>query len=392
MALLSGWDYNMAFIRYGDWWRRHMRAFHQFFNSKAVGAFEPVKLKTRRQLLRNLLDTPENFSEHLKYSVGRVIMDNQAVYAIEIKPENDQFIIITHLTSEGFGRTVIPCLWLVDIFPILKRLPDWLPGIPFKNFAKKYRDLTQDLSNIPFNIVKNRESPDYSFVSTSLERLRRLQDFQFDEETVIKNVSGTAYAAGANTVRNRFFLSVSGWVNVVKQTYSAALQAVVALILYPETQKKLQEELDRVLGDRLPNLEDRKDLPYLNAFLAEVMRWRPPLPLGVPHAVQEDDVYGEYFIPKGSIIIADSWQILRDEKYGPNPEEFNPERFFQPGVPWPTEQFGFGRRFCPGRFFAENANFLFMAAIFKVFNITLKKDENGNDIPVSEKTIESGVP
>ncbi|GJJ13529.1 hypothetical protein Clacol_007783 [Clathrus columnatus] len=255
MALLTGWDYNMAFIRYGDWWRRHMRAFHHFFNSKAVAAFEPVKLETRRQLLRNLLDNPENFSEHLKYSVGRVIMD--VVYAIEIKPENDPIIIRIHITSEGFGRTSNGFL------------------IGFRAYRsktlQKNRDLTQDLSNIPFNIVKNRESPDYSFVSTSLERLRRLQDFQFDEETVIKNVSGTACAAGANT---------------------------------------LQEELDRVLGDRLPNLEDRKDLPYLNAFLAEVMRWRPLLPLGIPHAVQEDDGYGEYFIPKGSIIIADSWYDL----------------------------------------------------------------------------------
>ncbi|GJJ13544.1 hypothetical protein Clacol_007799 [Clathrus columnatus] len=265
----SGWDYNMAFIRYGDWWRRHMRTFHQFFNSKAVGTFEPVKLKTRRQLLRNLLDTPENFSEHFKYSVGRVIMD--AVYAIDIKPENDPFLTIMHIALE------------------IKNLPDWFPGIPFKSFAKKYRPHTQNAANLPFNVVKNRESPDYSFVSTSLERLRKMEDPQPDGETIIKDVSGTAYSAGATT------------------TYAVVLQAIVASLLYPGMQKKLQEELDRVLGDRLPNLEDRKDLPYFNAFFAEVMRWRPPLPLVIPHAVLENDVYEEYFIPKGSVIIADSW-------------------------------------------------------------------------------------
>lgn len=81
----------------------------------------------------------------------------------------------------------------------------------------------------------------------------------------------------------------------------------MASLQFPEVQKKMQGELDQVLGDRLPTLRDRIDLPYTNAFCYEVMRWRPSLPLGVPHATLEGDVYGQYFIPKGSIVIADSW-------------------------------------------------------------------------------------
>lgn len=186
--------------------------------------------------------------------------------------------------------------------------------------------------------------------------------------------------------------------------------------------------MDEVLGDRLPTLADRSKLPYVNAFCSEVMRWRPPLPLGVPHAALEDDVYGDYFIPKGAVIIADSWcalctllqrislnlpirQILRDKKYGPNPEEFIPERFLQPGIRPPVEHFGFGRRhvhvssavfilslkfplrrICPGRFFANNTFFLIMASMIKVFNIAPMKDENGIDIPVSDAITESSLP
>ncbi|GJJ13527.1 hypothetical protein Clacol_007781 [Clathrus columnatus] len=154
----------------------------------------------------------------------------------------------------------------------------------------------------------------------------------------------------------------------------------------------MHEELDRVLGDRLPTLADRKDLPYVNAFCLETLRWRPGVPLAVQHSALRDDVYGQYFIPKGSIIMGDAWQILRNEKYGPNPEDFHPERFFEPGIDPPTEQFGFGRRMCPGRFFAENTMFLFAASIFKVFRLTPMKDEYGNDIPLSEKIVESAVP
>ncbi|GJJ07897.1 hypothetical protein Clacol_002103 [Clathrus columnatus] len=372
MAWFSGWQFNIALIQYGEWWRRHIRSFHQFFNSRVALSYEGLKIKECRQLLQNLLDTPDDFSEHLKFSIGRVIMD--VVYAIDIKRDNDPFMNVVHTALEGFGYTLIPGLWLVDAFPVFKYLPDWIPGIPFKQFLQKYRQATVDTLNVPFDIVKNRANPDYSLVSTALERLSRLEEPLPNEELVIKNVAGTAYIAGAST------------------TYAAALHAVTAAVLYPEIQKRIQDELDTVLGDRLPTLTDRKDLRYFNAFCWEILRWRPSAPIGVPRAVQEHDVYGDYFIPKGGMVIGDSWHVLRDKKYGPNPEDFNPERFFKPGVPPPTEHFGFGRRACPGRFFADNTIFLFMGCILKVFNIKPKKDENGNEIPVSSQIIESALP
>ena len=50
---------------------------------------------------------------------------------------------------------------------------------------------------------------------------------------------------------------------------------------YPEVQRKAQEEIDRVVGhDRLPSAQDKKDLPYVNAIMKEVMRLNPVAPLG----------------------------------------------------------------------------------------------------------------
>ncbi|GJJ07895.1 hypothetical protein Clacol_002101 [Clathrus columnatus] len=350
MAWLSGLKWNIGLIHYGDWWRRHARAFHQCFNSRAVLSYEGIKTKESRQLLRNLLESPDDFSEHLKFSVGRIIMD--VVYAIDIKEEGGSFMNSVHTAIEGFGFTLVPGLWLVDVFPIFKHIPDWIPGIPFKKFVKKYKKPTEDTANVPFDIVK---------------RLRRLENPLPNEEVVIKNVAGTAYIAGAST------------------TYASGLQAILASVLYPETQKKLHDELDEVLGDRLPTLADRKNLPYVDAFLCEVMRWRPSVPFGVPRGLPEND-------PVNQVLLLLNRHILRDKKYGPNPEDFNPERFFEPGVRHPTEHFGFGRRTCPGRFFADNTLFLFVASIFKVFNIVPKKDENGNDIPISGRYAESFLP
>jgi len=56
------------------------------------------------------------------------------------------------------------------------------------------------------------------------------------------------------------------------------------MILYPETQKKAQEELDRVVGrGRLPTFRDYESLPYIRAIVKEILRWRGVGPLGKYH-------------------------------------------------------------------------------------------------------------
>ena len=80
------------------------------------------------------------------------------------------------------------------------------------------------------------------------------------------------------------------------------------MVLSPESQRKAQEELDSVVGlDRLPDFEDRKNLPYINALCKEVLRWHPVVPIGVPHRVTQDDVFKEYFIPAGTILLGNTW-------------------------------------------------------------------------------------
>lgn len=105
----------------------------------------------------------------------------------------------------------------------------------------------------------------------------------------------------------------------------------LSMALFPEAQKRAQAEIDRVIGtDRLPTFSDRDDLPYVNALVKEVMRWHsvaptgdglptgthqtldvnPSIPAGVPHRVMTDDNYNGYFIPKGSLVIANLWSVF----------------------------------------------------------------------------------
>jgi len=67
---------------------------------------------------------------------------------------------------------------------------------------------------------------------------------------------------------------------------------VLAMVKNPRVFKKAQEEVDRVVGDhRLPALEDRESLPYLNCVIRELYRWYIVVPLSVPHSSMKHDYY-----------------------------------------------------------------------------------------------------
>lgn len=93
-------------------------------------------------------------------------------------------------------------------------------------------------------------------------------------------------------------------------TSGILLGFVLAMVAHPEAAKAAQEELDRVCGDRLPDLNDVPDLPYLRALMKETLRWLPGVPLGTPHATTEDNEYMGYRIPKGATIITNVWLVL----------------------------------------------------------------------------------
>ena len=76
----------------------------------------------------------------------------------------------------------------------------------------------------------------------------------------------------------------------------------------PEIQARAQMEIDEVVGrNRLPTIEDLDNLPYVKALISEVLRWHPVGPIGLPHRATKDVHYGDYVIPKDSIIIANLW-------------------------------------------------------------------------------------
>lgn len=92
------------------------------------------------------------------------------------------------------------------------------------------------------------------------------------------------------------------------ETTAAILVGFVqAMLIFPEVAREAQAEIDRVCGDRLPDLNDVPDLPYVRCCAKESLRWMPTDVLGVPHAVIRDDFYNGYHIPKDASVILNVW-------------------------------------------------------------------------------------
>ncbi|XP_035828831.1 cytochrome P450 monooxygenase ARMGADRAFT_1018420 [Aplysia californica] len=108
---------------------------------------------------------------------------------------------------------------------------------------------------------------------------------------------------------------------------STLLSSFLVMCHYPEVMRNIQEEIDRVLGDRQPRVEDRLDMHYTEAFILEMQRYITQLALGSQRVVKEDIPLNGYVIPKGTTLVVNNWYFNRDSTFYEDPWKFKPERF-----------------------------------------------------------------
>ncbi|KAH9976333.1 CyP450 monooxygenase [Lactifluus volemus] len=322
--------------------------------------------------LEKLLASPEDFRHHIEHLQGRLVMS--LTYGYDLKDEDDM-IAAPMQAIEILSRVVLPGAVLVNYIPFLRYIPSWVPWFSYEPLAQIGKKLSKRIMNEPIDFVKNAMHHGNAVPSLANSNLHEIENLASPErqmkEEIIKRTLGSMFLGGIDT------------------TVSSITSLFLALVLYPDVQKRAQAELDSVLArDRLPTFEDRPRLPYINALCKELLRWQMVAPIGVPHASREDDVYRNFFIPKGSFVIANAWAILHDPEIFPDPEVLKPERFLdQDGNlkddPTMSLAFGAGKRICPGRHFADATLFMVASSVLSLFNITKAKDANGREIPVN---------
>ncbi|KAI0352607.1 CyP450 monooxygenase [Trametes cingulata] len=367
---LSGLDLALGLMPYGQRWRRHRRTFWQQFHRGVLPEYYPKQRALAHRFLMKLLESPSRLKDHIRYTFSATMF--KIIYGMDVQDEQDSRIALVEAAFEAIAEG-IPGRFLVEMFPILRNIPAWFPGAGFQRVLAHSKAANDELKHRLFDEVKHAQEVKPSEVQSCIvtQLLARSNwspgtALPFDEEEMLKNVAAISFSAGSDT------------------TFSTLQAIFLALSLHPEVQKRAQAELDAVVGPhRLPEHADRGKLVYINALVKEALRWHVVLPIGVAHRTLEDDEFHGYFIPAGSDIIINVWDILHDPEVYEQPEEFRPDRFIRDGQLDNTVRdpaafmFGFGRRICPGRYFAEDSLFINIASVLHVFDIGPPLDANG---------------
>jgi cytochrome P450 len=144
---------------------------------------------------------------------------------------------------------------------------------------------------------------------------------------------------------------------------------------HPMVEARVHEEVDRVLGDRVPVGGDLERLPFCRAVIDETLRLFPPVHIFSRQALADDVVCG-HLVPKGSFVNVASWVLHRHKLFWKDPQEFRPERF----LPENADQierfayipFGTGPRVCLGKHLGILEATMLFAMVAKSFRLRLK--------------------
>ena len=195
-------------------------------------------------------------------------------------------------------------------------------------------------------------------------------------------------------------LSEDYLVNTIEDMFAAGYEttsttmkwAIAFLVNYPKYQVDIQRQLDEILGDRIPSLNDRPDLPLIQATIIETLRVGNVVPLAIAHVTRTDTTLCGFRVPKDTIVFPDTESVHLDPKCWEDPIVFNPYRHIDEDGKLITNRgnfypFGAGRRVCAGEPLAKVELFLFLAWMLQKF--TFVPEEDGG--PPKLKGIFSGT-
>ncbi|EJU00760.1 cytochrome P450 [Dacryopinax primogenitus] len=317
-----------AFANRGSFWRTQRRAAHESLNIRAAQKFQPIQEEESRIMVEDLLRHPDiDIAKHIYRHSSSIAW--RVLYGHEaIDLRDDKAQVPSENFFEPLFSSAIPGGSIVDIFPFLQ------PLISRSRFLRRHSEAWYEKANTFFINAHTRPQVPVH----------------------LKHIFEVVYGGHASISAN-----------------SHCGQS-------PDNDHR---------GARIPAFEDLEHLPQVEAIVKEILRWRPPTPTGVAHVAEEDIIYNNYLIPKGAVIIPNTWSICRDPSLYRDGDAFDPSRFLdEKGCirkPPPDSHddylvFGHGRRICIGKSLAMNTLLIAVAQLLWAFDFHGVKGEQGNEI------------
>ncbi|KAK3707460.1 hypothetical protein LTR37_012102 [Vermiconidia calcicola] len=354
-------------------------------------SFLPAQAFEITQLMHDLAHLPETEVDPHKYirrTSFSIMMT--ATYGRRVPTWDHQDVQHMIKGREILGKVSKPGTFIEDEIPVLGKLPYCL---------QSSRGWAAQLA-IPVHAAKMR-----------LWKILREQQFAdvapacFGRELMMSDSMGHGLteedgawiASGMsefNGISPRSTDQEAGLVEVGTETSTITLtNLMLYLATYPKVQERALAELSDVVSDtRMPRFEDVEHLPYIRACVKEILRLHPIPTWGLKHYTDGEVSYKGTVIPKGTVVLGNTWAIHYDPSRYPNPTAFNPEHYLAHnkyaaeyaamGDPLQRDHyaFGAGRRICPGARLAENTLNLALANLVWCFRIEPPSSEAQMDL------------
>nr|XP_009615258.1 cytochrome P450 CYP736A12-like [Nicotiana tomentosiformis] len=363
---------NFIFAKYGPYWRniRKLCTVH-LLSSHKINSFQSM----RKQQVQLLIDSLKREAH------DRIVVDLSA----KITSLNANLTCLMvfgkkymdeDLDKRGFKAVVQDVLHLAatpnlgDFFP-------FLGVIDLQGLTRKLKDLSKVFDEflekiIDEHVQSHDQKQTKDFVDTMMEIMQSGEaEFQFDRrhiKAILLDMLMAAMDTSATSVE---------WI-------------LTELLRHPNVMKKLQKELDEVVGiERMVEESDLENLKYLDMVVKEGLRLHSVVPI-MHHEAMEDCVVDGFHIQKGSRIMINCYAVQRDPNVWPEPEKFFPERFVGSSVDirgrdFQLLPFGSGRRSCPGMQLGVTIVRLVVAQLVHCFDWEIPNGMQPLDLEIDEQ-------
>ncbi|XP_076818420.1 cytochrome P450 2U1-like isoform X2 [Clavelina lepadiformis] len=276
-------------------------------------------------------------------------------------------------TLRGFeNQAVAFVIRILMLAPWLRKVP------PVSSICEMFKSDSAVVFEFLQDIINQHEE------SYDQEDLRDFIDAFIKE---MKKAKGKAFS-GNQLLQYIRELFIAG----TETTTSTLNWALLCLLHFPESQKKLREEVLNVIGaEGVASMSHKPSMPFTNAFIQELMRYRTLVPLSLFHKTNEDTELFGYFIPKNTVVAPNIWAVHNDPEYWKEPEKFQPERFINDKGEFVASShvipFSVGPRYCLGEQLARMEVFLFLVSMVQKFEFS--PDPDDRNLPVIDDGVNS---
>ncbi|XP_071323939.1 cytochrome P450 2K1-like [Trachinotus anak] len=293
-------------------------------------------------------------TQPMNYAVSNIICS--LVYGSRFEYDDPEFTSLVDRTNRNSKLVGSPSIQVYNLFPWTGR---WIANR--KQFLK-LADANKKMHLELFRRLKETLNPHMcrGFVDAFLVHKQHL------EKAEITN----SHFHNENLVMTVIHLFAAG-----TETTAATLRwGLLFMAKYPKIQDQVREELNRVIGSRQVQMEDRKNLPFTDAVIHETQRLANILPLSLPHKTSQDVTFQGHFIKKGTTVYPLLMSVLFDESEWERPHSFHPAHFLDKDGKFVKREafipFSAGRRICVGESLARMELFIFFTSLLQNFRFT----------------------